>query len=223
VLLSSVAGGLRRVVAEPPEHAALLRVAVPLMVREPGSAAEGNLTAAVMTDVPLGPMSEPARLAETARRSGVLYTGTRALASTFVMRDIGGALPPPLHSWFARTVYGGAFFQGIVSNMPGPQQRLSLAGAPLLEVYPILPLGPGAPLAVGALGWDGILSVGLAVDPALVPDASALATAIAETFAALDGGVARSASGNGRHAAGNGNGSAGVAEEVFGGPPAPAG
>ena len=187
VLLASVAGGLRHALgATAPEGpAALLRVAVPLMVRQPGAAAEGNLTAAVMTNVPLGPLAEPERLAEVARRSRVLHTGTRALASTFVMRRVGGLMPVPVHAWFARTVYGGAFFQAIVSNMPGPRYPLSLAGARLIGVYPILPLAPRAPLAVGALSWDGALFVGICVDPALVPDAPALAAAVGAAFAEL--------------------------------------
>jgi WS/DGAT/MGAT family acyltransferase len=186
VLLASVAGGLRRALgATAPDGTAQLRVSVPLMVRQPGAAAEGNLTAGVITNVPLGPLAEPERLAEVAHRSRVLHTGTRALASTFVMRRVSGLMPVPVHAWFARTVYGGAFFQAIVSNMPGPQYPLSLAGPPLAGVFPILPLAPRAPLAVGALGWDGALCVGICVDPALVPDAAALAAAVGTAFAEL--------------------------------------
>jgi WS/DGAT/MGAT family acyltransferase len=186
VLLASVAGGLRHALgATAPDGPAALRVSVPLMVRKPGRAAEGNLTAGVMTNVPLGPLAEPERLAEVARRSRVLHTGTRALASTFVMRHVGGLMPVPVHAWFARTVYGGAFFQAIVSNVPGPQYALSLAGAPIIGVYPFLPLAPRAPLAVGALGWDGAVFVGVCVDPVLVPDAAALAAAVGAAFAEL--------------------------------------
>ncbi len=171
VLLASVAGGLRRAMREPvPGDSPMLRVAVPLMVREPGSSAEGNLTAAVMMDLPLGALSEPERLAEVSLGSRRLRTGTRALASRFVMQTVGGLMPPPLHAWFARTVYGARFFQGIVSNMPGPQIELRLAGPPLAGVYPILPLAPGAPIAVGALGWYGSLHVALATDAGLVED-----------------------------------------------------
>jgi hypothetical protein len=178
VLLAVVAGALSAAVPAAPHG--LLRVSVPLMVRPPGAAAEGNLTAAVMTQVPLGPMAggETARLAEVARRSRGLYTGTRTLASNFAMRAAGAVLPVPGHAWFARTVYGGRVFQAIVSNMPGPDVRLSLAGPPLAGVYPILPLAPGVPLAVGALGWDGMLSVGVATDPAFVADPESLADAM---------------------------------------------
>ena len=80
VLLSAVAGALRRVgTQDTGRRLAALRVAVPLMVREPGSSAEGNLTAAVMMDLPLGPLAEPERLADVAAHSRRLRTGTRAL------------------------------------------------------------------------------------------------------------------------------------------------
>jgi diacylglycerol O-acyltransferase / wax synthase len=192
VLLAVVAGGLTRAVPAVPRG--LLRVSVPLMVRPPDAAAEGNLTAAVMTEVPLGPVEggEPGRLAEIARRSGRLYSGTRTLAGNFAMRAAGALLPVPAHAWFARTVYGSFMFQAIVSNMPGPDVPLSLAGTPLAGVYPILPLAPGAPIAVGALGWDGVLSVGVAIDPALIADPSVLAAAMTAVYTELPaGGSAR--------------------------------
>jgi diacylglycerol O-acyltransferase len=187
VLLTVVAGAVSKAVPSVPPG--LLRVSVPLMVRPPGAAAEGNLTAAVMTEVPLGPMpnGEKARLAEVTRRSRRLYTGTRTLASNFAMRAVGAILPVPGHAWFARTVYGHRMFQAIVSNMPGPDVPLSLAGPPLAGVYPILPLAPKVPIAVGALGWDGVLSVGVAVDPALIPDAARLADAMKVIYCELGG------------------------------------
>jgi hypothetical protein len=184
VLMTSLAGALRRVgtglAAQP-----TVTVAVPLMAREPGAAAEGNLTAAVMMDLSLATLSEPERLAEVARSGRRLRGGTRVLASRFVMGTIGGLMPVPLHAWFARTVYGHRIFQAIVSNMPGPQVPLSLAGPPLAGVYPILPLAPRAPLAVGALGWDGYLHVALCADPALIDDGDALAAAVLAVFAEL--------------------------------------
>jgi hypothetical protein len=152
------------------------------MVRDPGAAAEGNVTAAVMMDAPLDARPEDRRLADIARRSRRLRTGTRALASRFVMQSVGDLLPRPVHAWFARTVYGGRFFHAIVSNMPGPEVQLTLAGAPLRQVYPLLPLAPTAPLAAGALGWNGWLCVGIALDPALVPDAGTLTAAIEAVF-----------------------------------------
>ena len=63
-----------------------MRTSVPLMLRAPGSAAEGNVTAAVMLDVPVrADLDTAERLAEIGARTARLRTPTRALASRFVM------------------------------------------------------------------------------------------------------------------------------------------
>ena len=185
VLLTAVAGGLARVTGDRAGLPGTLRASVPLVMRDPGSAAEGNATAAVMVDLPLGAVPERDRLAEVARRAERLRGGSRALASRFVMSGVAERMPFPLHRWFARTVYGPGTFGAVVSNMPGPDAQLFITGARIVWAAPLLPLAPGTPLAVGALGWHGELVVGLAVDPLLVPDARALAAAMTEVLAEL--------------------------------------
>jgi hypothetical protein len=105
------------------------------------------------------------------------------------------ALPEPCAAWFARTVYGRRFFHAIVSNMPGSTLPLSMATVSIARVYPILPLAPGAPIALGALSWAGSLGIGLATDPTSF-DAEVLAARMELTLslleaAVIDGGVSR--------------------------------
>lgn len=189
VLLSAVAGAVHRT---RPDLAAggraRLRTLVPLMMRTPDSPAEGNLTAAVLLDLPVGPRSEPDRLAEVAGRGRRLRTGTRALASRFVVQSVGELLPQPVYCWFARTIYGRHFLQAIVSNLPGPGGPLRLAGHALRAAYPIVPLAPGSPLAVGALGWHGVLHLGISTDPALLEDPDAFGAALLAIVDELAGG-----------------------------------
>ncbi len=190
VILCAFAGGLYRVCRRPSGAAgpALCRVAVPLTMRAPGTSAEGNVTAAVMVDLPVDARPEPERLADIAARRDRLHTGSRALAARFVMRRVGQLMPPPLHAVFARAVYGRRTFQAIVSNLPGPKTTLTMAGAVLTGAFPILPLAPGAPLAVGALSWEGRLHVGISADPVLLEEPHALAAAMREVLAELTAG-----------------------------------
>jgi diacylglycerol O-acyltransferase / wax synthase len=188
VLLTAVAGALARVTAGRDDVPDTLRASVPLMVRPPGAAAEGNATAAVMVDLPLsgaGGSTERDRLAEVSRRTVRLRGGSRALASRFVMSGVAERMPFPLHRWFARTVYGPRTFAAVVSNMPGPGAQLYVAGARIVWAAPLLPLAPGTPLAIGALGWHDDLVVGIAADPLLVPDAGAFSAAMNEVLAEL--------------------------------------
>ncbi len=187
MVLCGVAGGLSRVRAAIGDRwPATIRVAVTQTVRDPGEVGAGaNVTAATMLDLPIAAMPEPDRLRLVAARSAALRSGSRALASRFVMHTVAGLMPPPMHRWFARAVYGGRFFQAIVSNLPGPRAALTMAGGPSRQAYPILPLAPDAPLAIGALGWHEQLCVGIAAAASLTDDPDDLAGAIRVAFGEL--------------------------------------
>jgi hypothetical protein len=121
-----------------------------------------------MVEVPLDDRPLDELVAEIARRTVRLKRPTRAMASQFVMSTGLRVLPEPAAGWFARTVYGGRFFHAIVSNLPGPTERLTLGDTRVDRVLPILPVAPGAPLSLGAMSWAGVLGLGIATDPALV-------------------------------------------------------
>jgi hypothetical protein len=150
-----------------------LAVSVPLLVRPPGEVPQGNATAAIIVDVPVRGGFEEI-LAEVTRRSRRLRRPTRAVASRFVMATGLRVLPEPAAAWFARTVYGARFLHLVASNLPGPAERLTMLGRVTTGVYPILPLAPGTPVALGALSWGGQLGVGIATDPVML-DAQAVA------------------------------------------------
>lgn len=170
LLLCGTAGAIQRV-ADCPLPSKLL-VNVPLMAAEIRPGREGNVTAGVMVEVPMGVMPESERLAAIVKATKRLRTGTRVIASRFVMTTIAGLMPPVFHAWFARAVYGGKFFSGTVSNMPGATWQVTALGEyPLITAYPIIPIAPGTPFVVGVLGWYGVFSLTVATDPAFVDDA----------------------------------------------------
>lgn len=146
-----------------------LRITVPRLVARPRESVDGgssrNATGAVIVDVPVDGRPLDDLLREVGRRAARLRRPTRAMASRFVMTTGLRALPEPGVGWFARTVYGRRFFQGILTNFPGPTGQLAIGGVPIDVVYPILPLAPGAPIALGALSWHGVLGTSLTADP----------------------------------------------------------
>jgi diacylglycerol O-acyltransferase len=76
----------------------------------------------------------------------------------------------------------------VVSNVPGPQQPLYLAGARLRAAYPIVPLNPANQgLTVGVLSYDGGVFFGLLAARGLDPPLGAAATALRESLAELLG------------------------------------
>lgn len=169
VLLSGSAAAFRRLAKGPLPDKIL--VSVPLLAAEPRAGMAGNVTAAVMVEVPMGELAETDRLAAVAKATTRLRTGTRAIASRFVQHTVANLMPPWFHAWFSRTVYGGRIFNGTVSNMPGATWQVSFGDFPLSTAYAIIPIAPGTPFVVGVLGWYGTFSMSVATDPAFVEDA----------------------------------------------------
>lgn len=189
VLLALVGEGMRQAAPDLAEDlSGTVRVAVTQALRHPGGSAaenaQGNATSSVMIDVPVDERPLSDRLAEVARATSRRRRPSRLVASRFIMATGLRLVPEPAAAWFARTVYGSRFFHAVVSNMPGPTERLTMLGLGTEHVLPIVPVAPGATMSVGALAWTGRLGLGIATDPALV-DADAVAAAVPSALAAL--------------------------------------
>ncbi|HVV13356.1 bifunctional phosphatase PAP2/O-acyltransferase family protein [Amycolatopsis sp.] len=171
LLLAASVAAMRRV-AKGPLPSRML-VSVPLMAAVPRPGMAGNVTAAVMIEVPTGDMPETERLRVISKASARLRGGTRAIASRFVMHSVANLMPPVFHGWFSRFFYGSRIFNGIVSNMPGAAWQVDFGDYPLQTAYPIIPLAPGTPFVIGVLGWYRDFSMSVATDPAFIPDTAA--------------------------------------------------
>lgn len=177
---------------------ATMRIAVPITLRRfdesDAARGSGNLTAAVRIDVPLDVMTPAERLAAVHACAQRKRRASRVLATTAVVRAIG-LLPPALHRRAARAMYRSRFFTAIVTNMPGPRRELSFAGLPLKDVYPVVPLADGVPLAAGTLGWNGSLCLSVTADPTLLPEARDIDVRLRQALERLaaDSGVERGA------------------------------
>ena len=164
---------------EAPERAVAL---VPVSIRAEGEGHEvANRISTVFCDLPLrGEPLERVRLisAEMARvkdsaqvRAGALIAGATGLA------------PPIVSSLAVRAMSGPRIFNLVVSNVPGPQQTFYLAGVPMREVFPAVPLNPrNQALSIGIVSYDGGVHFGLLADRDALPD-------VAEAAAALERGV----------------------------------
>lgn len=57
-----------------------------------------------------------------------------------------------------------------LANVPGPPVPLYLAGARILEMFPVVPLTGNVTLGVGVLSYAGQLNYTVVADPDAVPD-----------------------------------------------------
>lgn len=162
---------------------ARIRVMVPRTVRAgTGRDAQGNWTAAVPVDVPIGPMPDAARLAEVERRLQAKLDGGVPEAASWVMRTMGVLLPAPLHAAAARAIYNGNWFNTIISVFPGHRPDRTLLGGRVSHAFPVLPLADEVGLAVGVMTWGDMLSFGITADTALLPDVDTLAAHVRDAY-----------------------------------------
>jgi diacylglycerol O-acyltransferase len=183
VVLALIAEAVHR--ATPRSGAQQLRVMIPQTTRirhdGPGADAPGNHTSTLAVDLPVGPMPFTSRLAAVDDQLDSEKRYRQAEAASAVLTAFGW-LPAPLHRWIARRVYHRAFFNAIVSVLPGRRRVPRIGGSPVEAAVPVLSLAEGVGLAVGALNWGEAIFSGITTDPEIAPRAGAVAQHMKSAF-----------------------------------------
>jgi hypothetical protein len=172
--MAVLAGGLRALLAGRGERVdgLVLRAAVPVSLhREQPGRARGNLDGMMAVPLPVGEPDEVRRLeliaADTrSRKQHTRSPGLNAVPVDFLQRA----------AW--RMVTRQWTYNLSVTNVPGPPQRLFLAGAPLLELVPVVPITGNLTLGVGALSYTGQLSLIAVADRDTCPDVAVFADGV---------------------------------------------
>ena len=168
VLLTIVALMLSEYLGEDaPERAVAL---VPVSVRTEDERGElGNRISTVFVDLPLE--GEPLdRVREISAAMDEVKGSAQVRAGALIV-GATGLVPPIVSSLAVRAMSGPRMFNLVVSNVPGPQQTFYLAGVPLLEVFPAVPLNPrNQALSIGIVSYDGGVRFGLLADHDALPD-----------------------------------------------------
>jgi WS/DGAT/MGAT family acyltransferase len=165
VLLTTIAGGLRELMISrgEPVDGATIRVYVPVTLRQGDlTGATGNQIGQMMVPLPIGVAAPGDRLgriaAETARRK------KRARPSLGVL---------PSRGRLGRFVLRRIREQRVnltTADLIGPPLPLYLAGARVLEIFPVLPLIGNVSLGVGAMSYAGQFNITAVADGEAYPD-----------------------------------------------------
>ncbi len=168
-----------------------LVAAVPISLRQTGDTRADNQ--ASMSLISLG-----THLADPAKRLAHIRTASSAMKST--MGRMKSILPTDFPSigapWLieaAASLYGKARVADrlpqvanvVISNVPGPQVPIYLAGARMLANYPTSIVAHGLALNITVQSFDAHMDFGLMADAAALPDLKALATALDAAWAEL--------------------------------------
>ena len=99
--------------------------------------------------------------------------------------DAVSFVPHPVQHAVSHAVASARAYNLTVSNIPGPRQPLWMAGCPLEEAYPVVPLADRHAVSIGftTVAEQGFF--GIYADRKTVPDADALAGAVERSLEEL--------------------------------------
>jgi diacylglycerol O-acyltransferase / wax synthase len=184
VVLAVVAGALQKVLKarREPTRGRSLRAMVPVSVRsEAEKMALGNRVSMIFADLPVGPIDPVRRLHRISEATRDLKESMMAVGADSIM-NLGTWAPPTLHALAARLVSRGRWFNLVISNVPGPQVPMYIAGARLLVNYPVMPLAENVGLSVAVTSLAGAMGFGFTGDWDGMPDIEFLGTSVEESL-----------------------------------------
>src|ERR1700758_4925508 len=187
VVLAVVAGALgnwlmSRGVAVSPT--ATVRAMAPLSVYADGlldSTGPGQTISQVtpyLVDLPVGEANPVVRLSQIAHATEANPTAA-SLVDARTIVTLSGFAPPTLHAMGIRVATGFPSFSKrtfnlLITNAPGAQSQMYIAGTKLLETYAVTPLLRNQALAISVTSYNGMLYFGINADREAMSDVGLL-------------------------------------------------
>ncbi|WP_333824028.1 wax ester/triacylglycerol synthase family O-acyltransferase [Pinisolibacter sp.] len=170
VLMSCVAGAINAYLAElgEPTHGVEIRALIPVNLRAPGRHRElGNEFGIVTLVLPVG-IDEPlARLAEVQKRMDALKRSQQAGVTYGLLAVLGYTPKLAQDALFGILLYRAT---AVMTNVPGPQMPLKIAGAEISQLMFWVPQSGDIGIGVSILSYNGKVQFGLITDAELVPE-----------------------------------------------------
>lgn len=185
VLLGAVAGALRHYLqsrGEPTDRIAL-RGLIPVNLRSTDHAVElGNRFGLVFLRLPLG-LSEPrARVLSVKREMDAIKASSEAVAALGILQALGTVsadLERRVVEMFSRKA------SAVMTNVPGPHEKLHIAGRPLQHVMPWVPRAGKIGMGVSIFSYADEVRLGIVSDAGLVPDPETILDGYLDEFEQL--------------------------------------
>lgn len=185
MLLAAVTGAIRGYLEEKGDatEGVELRALVPINLRPPDSGEElGNRFGIIAVELPVGGASPRERLYEVRRRMNALKTSYEPSVTLGLFAGLGYA-PQLIQDKLFDLLLSRA--TAVMTNVPGPQWPLYLAGSKVEQVMFWVPQSGNIGMGVSILSFNGKVHFGLITDAALVPDPEAIISRFAPEFERL--------------------------------------
>ncbi|MGA5463930.1 WS/DGAT/MGAT family O-acyltransferase [Mycobacterium sp. NPDC050041] len=197
ILLAVVAGALRNWLlsrGEPVTPTTTVRAMAPMSVypdAEIDSAGPGQAISEVapfLVDLPVGEGNAVVRLSQISHATESHPTAA-SLVDARTIVTLSGFAPPTLHAMGIRvaTTFSARQFNLLITNVPGAQKQMYVAGTKLLETYAVPPLLHNQTLSIGVTSYNGMLYFGINADRDAMSDVDVLPGLLQESLDELLG------------------------------------
>jgi diacylglycerol O-acyltransferase len=189
VVLAVVAGALRNWLlsrGEAVAPTATVRAMAPLSVHT-GDGAEPDPGVGAVTpfliDLPVGEPNAVIRLSQIAH-TAESHSAAATPVDAKTMVTLSGFAPSTLHVMGTRvaTTYSARVFNLLITNVPGPQAQMYVAGTKLLATYAVPPLLSNQVLAIGVTSYNGMVYFGINADREAMSDVDVLPALLSESL-----------------------------------------
>ena len=187
VVLATIAGALGKHLRRRGQNTdgLELKAMVPVSVRaDVERGALGNRVAAMMAPLPVWCQDPVARLDIVREELKGLKSGGQAVGAQ-VLTQLSGFAPATVMGQASRVMARQRFFNLVVTNVPGPQIPLYLAGKRMIDTFPMVPLAKNQALGVALLSYAGRINFGLVGDYDLMWDLDEFTEDVRESLAEL--------------------------------------
>lgn len=192
VVLAVVAGALRNWLlsrGEPVTATSTVRAMAPNSVypdAEIDSAGPGQAISQVspfLVDLPIGEGNAVVRLSQIAHATESHSTAA-SLVDARTIVTLSGFAPPTLHAMGTRvaTSFSARQFNLLITNVPGAQKQMYIAGTKLLESYAVPPLLANQVLAIAVTSYNGSMYFGINADRDAMSDVEVLPSLLGEAL-----------------------------------------
>ncbi|KKW63417.1 MULTISPECIES: WS/DGAT/MGAT family O-acyltransferase [Mycolicibacterium] len=192
VVLAVIAGALRNWLmsrGEPVTTSTTVRAMAPMSVYPDAELDTGGPGQAIsevspfLVDLPVGEGNPVIRLSQIAHATESHPTAA-SLVDARTIVTLSGFAPPTLHAMGIRvaTSFSARQFNLLITNVPGAQSQMYIAGAKLLETYAVPPLLNNQVLAIGVTSYNGMVYYGINADRDAMSDVGVLPSLISEAL-----------------------------------------
>jgi WS/DGAT/MGAT family acyltransferase len=139
-----------------------------------------------LVDLPVGEGNAVVRLSQIAHATESNPSAARLVDARTIV-TLSGFAPPTLHAMGIRvaTNFSARLFNLLITNAPGAQSQMYIAGTKLLETYAVPPLLHNQALAIGVTSYKGTIYFGINADREAMSDVELLPALLKQSLEEL--------------------------------------